>query len=80
MSENWMILGYESDPVPGDPGVVRKFAADYAGVAQAIADASTRLRSIADRQIRRASSSPSFAVRPARSLPTSTRRTSATPV
>jgi hypothetical protein len=50
MSENWMILGYESDPVPGDPGVVRKFAADYAGVAQAIADASTRLRSIADRQ------------------------------
>jgi hypothetical protein len=49
-SEDWPILGYSSDPVPGDPGVVRSYAAQYADVADAIGRASDRLRAIASKQ------------------------------
>jgi len=48
-SELWLVLGFPADPVPGDPGVVRSYAAAYAKVAESISDASTRLKTIGDK-------------------------------
>jgi hypothetical protein len=47
---DWHALDYASDPVPGDPSVVRHYASQYSDVAAAIGRASSRLRAIADEQ------------------------------
>lgn len=47
---DWSPLDRWSDPVPGEPSEVRKHAAHYTAVADAIADAAARLQAIADYQ------------------------------
>jgi hypothetical protein len=48
-AQNWMALGYQSDPVPGDPHVVSTYASRYAEVASEILDAHRRLTAISNR-------------------------------
>lgn len=43
-------MSWSSGPVPGDPVAVRRAAADYADVAEAIRSAATRLREIAEQR------------------------------
>ncbi len=47
---DWSPLDQWSDPIPGEPTEVRKHAAHYTAVADAIALAATRLQTIADYQ------------------------------
>ena len=45
---DWSPLHLDSDPIPGDPHVVKAFATRYSNVAEAIRTAATKLNSIAD--------------------------------
>lgn len=42
----WQAVGYDSDPVPGDPDVVAKGGSDYLAVADAIVGAKSKLANI----------------------------------
>ena len=43
---DWSVVGFESDPVPGDPVVVRQGGNDYVGVADAIKKCADSLRAL----------------------------------
>ena len=43
---DWSVVGFESDPVPGDPVVVRAGGTDYVGVADAIRRCADSLRAL----------------------------------
>lgn len=43
---DWSVVGFDSDPVPGDPVVVRAGGTDYAGVADAIRRCADSLRAL----------------------------------
>ncbi|WP_213816077.1 putative T7SS-secreted protein [Glaciihabitans sp. dw_435] len=43
---DWTPVGYTSDPIPGDPSIVRSGGQDYLDVAEAIHSAERRLRSL----------------------------------
>ncbi|MBH0116002.1 hypothetical protein I6E52_03995 [Salinibacterium sp. NG253] len=44
---DWAPVGFDHDPVPGDPTVVSSAASDYATIAATLEDAATNLRGIA---------------------------------
>jgi hypothetical protein len=47
---DWSPAGYSTDPIPGDPQVLRDEAAKFKSVAESITEAATNLRNIADHQ------------------------------